>query len=428
MSAPVGGATRRSALGRAGWGIGDQALSSLTNFGLAIVVAHQTTIEAFGAFSLAFAIYTIALSVSRAIASEPLSIRYAAVPVEHWRSASAAAAGSALVFGLAVGLAAIAAGVLIGGDDGNVLIALGVAMPALLVQDAWRFAFFAAGRGRSAFVNDLTWAIVLAVAFALVLSLGVSAVPMLILAWASGALAGAIVGSVQTGALPRPTHAPAWWREHRAIAPRFAAEALILSAAQPLTLLAIGAIAGLAVVGTMRAGQVLMNAIHIASYGVLLFGVPEGARLLQRSTGHLLRLCAVIAGGLMLLAFAWGSFLLLLPDDIGEALMGSNWLAAQSVLIPATVVSMAAGAQSGAQIGLRALAAAHRSLRARIVSSTAISVGGVVGATIGGAVTGSWGMAAGMSLGSSWWWWQAVGATRDHDRTAPSAPEVVSPA
>lgn len=418
MSTPVGGASRRGTIGRAGWAIGDQALSSLTNFGLAIVVAHQTSIEAFGAFSLALAVYTIALSVSRAAASEPLAIRYATTPVDEWRSATAAAAGSALVFGVGGGVAVVALGLLIGGDAGNVLIALGVALPALLVQDAWRFAFFAVGRGRSAFVNDLVWTVVLVVAFALVLSRGVTAVPMLILAWAAGAFAGAIVGTAQARVLPRPSQAPGWWREHRAIAPRFAAEALIVSAAQPLTLLVIGAIAGLAVVGTIRAGQVLMNALHIASFGVLLFGVPEGARLLTRSTGHLLRLCLVVASGLMLLALAWGTFLLVLPDDIGQALMGANWEAATSVLIPATVMAMAAGAQSGAHIGLRALAAARRSLSARIVSSTMVSLGGLLGAAIGGAVTGSWGMAVGMSFGASYWWWQSMAATRDHERTS----------
>ena len=37
------------------------------------------------------------------------------------------------------------------------LIAFAVTMPGLLLQDAWRWAFFVVGEGRRAFVNDLIW-------------------------------------------------------------------------------------------------------------------------------------------------------------------------------------------------------------------------------------------------------------------------------
>ena len=40
---------------RAGWGVADQALSSLTNFGLAVVLARGLTAEGFGAASITFA-------------------------------------------------------------------------------------------------------------------------------------------------------------------------------------------------------------------------------------------------------------------------------------------------------------------------------------------------------------------------------------
>jgi len=40
-------------------------------------------------------------------------------------------------------------------------VALGVVLPAMLLQDSWRFAFFAAGRGSRAFLNDVCWTIAL---------------------------------------------------------------------------------------------------------------------------------------------------------------------------------------------------------------------------------------------------------------------------
>ena len=49
---------------RAGWGVADQALSSLTNFAVGVFVARQLGPTEFGAFSLAFATYLLALNAS----------------------------------------------------------------------------------------------------------------------------------------------------------------------------------------------------------------------------------------------------------------------------------------------------------------------------------------------------------------------------
>ena len=43
-------------------------------------------------------------------------------------------------------------------------LALGVTLPLLMLQDSWRFAFFALGRGSQAFLNDSVWAVGLVIA------------------------------------------------------------------------------------------------------------------------------------------------------------------------------------------------------------------------------------------------------------------------
>ena len=236
------------------------------------------------------------------------------------------------------------------------------------------------------------------------------------LAWVVGALVGAIAGVIQSGVRPAPRSARAWWREHHDIAPRMATEAAILSGAQPVTLSVMGAVASLATVGTLRAGQTLMNAIHIATYGIHLFGVPEAVRMLERSTGALVRFCLVVAAGLMAISLAWGVVLLALPDSLGRALLGASWESARTVLVPVIVLALAQGAQGGALVGLRALAAARQSLRARIASSVLISSGALGGVVIGGAVLGAWGMAIGLSIGSVYWWAQLLAAADDRQR------------
>ena len=69
----------RPVAGRAGWGLIDQVFSSLTNFALGIVVARTVPIAEFGAFSLAFAAYLLAVNMTRAFPMQPLAIRYSAI-------------------------------------------------------------------------------------------------------------------------------------------------------------------------------------------------------------------------------------------------------------------------------------------------------------------------------------------------------------
>ena len=43
--------------------------------------------------------------------------------------------------------------------SGTRFLALGVGLPGLMLQDSYRFAFFAAGKGGLAFVNDTVWGV-----------------------------------------------------------------------------------------------------------------------------------------------------------------------------------------------------------------------------------------------------------------------------
>ena len=90
---------RREAANDAVWGIGDQAFSSLTNFLLSIVVARNVTTEEFGAFTLAFATFTIVLTISRALTTDPLTIRYSVKATEDWKAGTSLATGAALAVG-----------------------------------------------------------------------------------------------------------------------------------------------------------------------------------------------------------------------------------------------------------------------------------------------------------------------------------------
>ena len=185
---------------RVGWGVADQALSSLTNFGLTVLVARQVDTGQLGGFSLAFGTYLITLGISRALCTEPLMVRYSASTRTQWREGAAMAAGASLGTGMIAGIACLIAGKVLGGSLGRTFAVLGLSLPGLLLQDSWRYAFVAAGNPLQAFVNDLVWAVVLFPSVLGFIAIGHSSVVWLTLAWGGAATVAAVIGSTASSA------------------------------------------------------------------------------------------------------------------------------------------------------------------------------------------------------------------------------------
>ena len=397
---------------RAGWGIADQTASSLTNFALGIVVASQVSTASFGAFSLAFVTYLLVLNLGRAVVSLPLMIRYSAVSGGRWALGVSRGVGVALLVGTVAAVVCLPIGVALGGETGASLIGLSVVLPALMAQDAWRFGFFAANRGRDAFVNDAAWAAVLGVGFVVAVTAGVTEPSTYIVLWGLGAAAGSVLGVVQSRLLPQPTAVRSWWAEHADLIPRFSAESIARMGGTQLTYYAIGVIGGLVVVGTLRAAELILGPFNILFQGVHLVALPEAVRLLKESESALVRWARLLSGAMVVAAMAFGAVCLALPDAVGVRLLGDSWMAARTVLPPLilAVAGMVAGA--GAGVGLRALAAADRLLRVAVVTSVATFGAATAGVIIGNGIGAAWGMCVGAWIGAAWSWLELRWAVR----------------
>jgi O-antigen/teichoic acid export membrane protein len=412
----LGGHLRRFArvAGRVSWGFADQGVSSLSNFLLGFLVARAVDTATFGAFSIAWATYVVVVGVSRGAVAQPLVVRYSAADPRSWRDASARAGGFALLIGIVVGSLCLLVGVIVGGVVGRALEALSLTMPGLLVQDTWRYAFFAAGRGQSAFVNDLVWLVVQIPALALVLIFGHDMVFAAILAWGGAGTAAALVGNLQAGFNLRPDDPTSWMREHRALIPRYVAEATASLTSSQLSLYAIGAFASLATLGQLRAGQLLIGPILTVLIGLQLVAVPEAVRALAVSVRRLRRVCVASGLSMALVSVAWGAALAIAPEAPGRVLLRANWDPAQEIVLPLALGLAAASFSSGATIGLRAYAAATRSLRATVISSAMATATTVVGAVMAGASGAAWGIAIAHLVGIAIWWREFGRATDDY--------------
>jgi hypothetical protein len=113
----------------------------------------------------------------------------------------------------------------------------------------------------------------------------------------------------------------------------------------------------------------------------------------------------------------------LLPASIGEALLKRSWQPAHAVILPYTAVMAASGMLTAATVGLRAMAAAKRSLRSRLVTGVLAVTGGTVGAATYGAVGAALGLAAGLWIGGIQWWQQLAAAVREEEELRAAAAE-----
>ncbi|MFJ5136528.1 hypothetical protein [Streptomyces sp. NPDC088707] len=409
--------------GRLSWGLADQAASSATNFVVGIYVARSLGLAAFGVFSLAWVTFGVVLGVSRGLATDPLMVRFSGVPEASWRGAVARSSGTALGVGVAIGAVCLALGLGLGGSVGPAFACLGVVLPGLLLQDAWRFSFFAAGAGRKAFVNDLVMGVALVPA--MVVAARVGSVAAFVLAWGASAAVAAGYGYLQSGIRPRPAGARAWTREQRDLGYRYLVENAGVSGAGQLRAYGLGAIVGVSAVGVVRGAELLLGPFLAVLMGLSLVTVAEAARVLRQAPHRLRAFCLLLGGGQAAAALLWGAALLLVPDRLGELVLGGVWQAASELIVPATLGVAAASLGTGAAAGLRALAAARRSLRCQLIASTLYVGGGLGGAVVAGTVGSAWGVAAATLGSSAVWWLELRSALREH-RQNP-LPEVRTP-
>lgn len=418
-TAPAGSA-RRAVAGRLSWGLADQAASSLSNFAVGIYVARSLGVTAFGVFSLAWVTYGVVLNVSRGLATDPLVVRFSGVPDASWRQAVARSSGTALLVGAGIGTVCLAAGLGMGGDLGYAFAGLGVMLPGLLLQDAWRYAFFAAGTGRKAFVNDVVWGVALVPA--MVVAAHVGTVTAFLLAWGGSAAVAAGYGCLQSGIRPRPAGARAWMRDHRDLGYRYLVENVGVSGASQIRAYGLGVIVGVGAVGVIRGAELLLGPFLAVLMGLSLVTVAEAARVLRQAPRRLGPFCLLLGGGQAVGALLWGAALLLVPDRLGELVLGDVWSSAAQLVVPVTLGVAGAGLGTGAAAGLRALAAARRSLRCQMFASACYVAGGLGGAAWGGTIGSAWGVAAASACGSAVWWLQLRSALREHHQK--TIPEV----
>ena len=325
--------------GRLSWGLMDQAVSSLTNAILGVYVARMLGAVQFGAFGLAYVTYAFVLNASRGLSTDPLMVRFSGADLPIWRRAVKDCTGTAMCVGLVAGSFVLGIAILLHGATREAFLALGLTLPGLMLQDSWRFSFFALGRGSRAFLNDMVWAVVLVPAMLLLRATGHANVFFCVLAWGGSAAAAAAIGPLQAHVMPKMSRTLSWLSKHRDLGPRYMAEGLSDSVANQLRSYGLGLMLGLAAVGYLQAAITLIGPMTIVFTGTSLVLIPEAARVLRRSPKHLLLFCQLTSVGLAGAGLAYGIVMLVaLPKGLGSTLLGHMWRPTYPLMVPAILV------------------------------------------------------------------------------------------
>lgn len=375
----------RQACQRLSWGVADQAMSSISNFAVNIYIARTLGAVQYGAFALAYVTYGFALNASRGLATDPLLVRFSGTDVSTWRRAVTKCTGTAATVGLTIGTIILAAAALLSGTARLAFLALGLTLPGLMLQDSWRYSFFALGRGGQAFLNDTVWTVALIPALVLLRATGHASVFWFVFAWGAAAGVAAAIGPLQARTAPRLSGAWDWVSRHRDLGPRYLVEGVSNNAAGLLRNYGVGLILGLAAVGYVQAATTLMGPFMVIYFGMGLVTLPEAARVLRRSPRHLPTFCLLVSGGLGILGLAWGIILLVaLPRGLGHLMLGDLWKPTYPLVWPTTLSIIGSCASVGAGTGLHALGAARRSLSAMVIGSALSVILSVAGTVIYG--------------------------------------------
>ncbi|WP_214103537.1 hypothetical protein [Acrocarpospora catenulata] len=366
-------------------GFADQAVASATNVALTIVVARQVDPWTLGAFAVAYTLYLVAVGLSRAVASEPLLVRYSHLPPQAHRDGARGSTGMAVLIGLAGGLGMAAVALAVGGAIAEAVVPLGLALPALLLKDAWRFVFLAAGRPGQAIVNDLVWAGAQVLCVGGVLVAGLGQVGWFVAAWGVSALVACVAGAVQAGVAPAPWRAGRWLREHRDLLPGYTVDFVARAGGRNLTLLAVGWVGGLPALAAIRAAEVLFGGLNVVLQAGYLVAIPQAVGAYRRSAAALRTAVAVQSGLLVVLSLGYSAVILLVPDGWGRALVGQSWSIAEEVLLAQALLYTGIAAITGPVVGLRALGDARRSAGVRLLLVPLYVASSVAGAYLAGA-------------------------------------------
>ncbi|PWN04915.1 hypothetical protein DJ010_04760 [Nocardioides silvaticus] len=402
----------------------DNIIFSVSSLVVFIWSAHVLEPVDFGRFALVLLVFVFVQgSLVRSLVSWTVMVH-----PEDADTRPRAVLGSALLLALGAGALCLAAGgLLLLGDSGlgASLLVVGALMPLLAVQEVGRFLSFAQAKPSRAIVIDVMWLLLTVVALVLIPLVHEMTLLWMVLAWGgTGALAGAWV-FVQQG-VPRGHDISLTWLKERW---NFSWRSLV-AASSSATVALIGAglvavVSGPLAVAAVRAALLLERPSTTIQMAVATSAGADIARERSDNAGLLAHQRRAMLVSLVVAGLNFG-VLFLIPDALGELVLGDVWHLVTPLLLIIGLRVVAMAAQSGVRAALMGRRQISQVMKIDIVGTVLSIVGFVIGAYLGDAEGAYWGSLVGLTLTVAGWWWALVAHLRSGEGFAD--PEPAAPA
>jgi O-antigen/teichoic acid export membrane protein len=363
----------------------DQAIAGGSNVLIAVLAARLLDAAEFGLFGLVFLLYVMAQGVSRALVCDPLLVH----PVEA-EGRKPEVIGTSCTLGVALGLAVVLIGLAmlpVDSDLGLALVVMGAFLPLLVLQDLGRYLAFATQRPTSALVLDVTWLVLVAGAVVPLFVTDTESLAWFIAAWAgSGAVAGLLLFAQHR---TRPRFGFTWLRYTWGFSWRYLISYVATQGGALAAASSVGAIAGARALGGLQGAILLVRPFMTFQIAVNAAATGHVTRSLG-SEGAIRSYVAKVSVLVTAAAVVNMLVLLVLPDGVGEAILGDSWQVAEPLLLATGVQILFLGSMTGVRAGLLGMRAIGKVMRIDVATTVLVLAASIVGAVINGALGALW--------------------------------------
>jgi O-antigen/teichoic acid export membrane protein len=347
--------------------IADQGASSISNFALAIIVAHYSSASALGVFAILTSTYVLSQGLVRSLSSDCLLTRSES---DDGLRSSYERGGYLAAIVLSTSVAAVIAAVsgLLPGEFTLPFVIFAVSFPLMACQDFARFIGISRYDPAYAIRLDLAWLVLFLVAYVALRQEGLTTLAWLFGAWSgAGALVGLWTLRAHAATSGRRRLLRFWDRSERGVGLRFAGQFMLVTSWTYFVSYLLLFVLPLASIGVFKLSQLALGPITVLLAGAQSALIALATKRFQIDAHKAVRFLLIGGIGSFVLTMVWTGLVYGAPLHVMTDLFGANWRAARGI-VPYAGLAVAFTSFANAAIsGLRAMRAASENLRLSVV-------------------------------------------------------------
>jgi hypothetical protein len=391
----------------------DQGASSVSNFALAILVAHYSGARTIGIFAILTTTYIMSQGLVRSLTSDCLLTRS---ETDDGLMARFEGAGylAALVVSIALAVGLLAVSGLLSSAFTLPMIVFAVAFPLMALQDFSRFIGISRHDPAYSIRLDVAWLLLFLLAYVVLRSMGLTSLPWLFGAWSG---AGALVGvtTLRAHLARRGRELLGFWvRSERAVGVRFAGQFMLVTSWSYFVIYLLILVIPISALGHFKLAQLSLGPISVMGAGVQSALIALASKRFPADKHQATRFLLLAGTATALVTLAWTVAAYAAPVHAMSSVLGPSWPQAR-LLVPYIGLGFALAAFSGAATsGLRALRAAQENLHLALLMVPFLFIPTMGGAVLWGARGAAIGMCVAYGIYSFLGWFLLARVVRQY--------------